>query len=72
MQLRSFNSPAAPQPRGGYSQALLATGASRFLFVSGQVPERRTEACLPISPDSAGSPGRMSGRSLAFRPNIFI
>jgi 2-iminobutanoate/2-iminopropanoate deaminase len=40
MKLQSFNSPAAPQPPwGGYSQALLATGASRFLFVSGQVPE---------------------------------
>jgi enamine deaminase RidA (YjgF/YER057c/UK114 family) len=40
MQLQSFNSPAAPRPPwGGYSQALLLTGASRFLFVSGQVPE---------------------------------
>jgi 2-iminobutanoate/2-iminopropanoate deaminase len=39
MKLQSFNSSTAPQPRGGYSQALLATGASRFLFVSGQVPE---------------------------------
>jgi len=39
MQLQSLNSPSAPQPRGGYSQALLAFGATRFVFVSGQVPE---------------------------------
>ena len=39
MQLQSFNSPAAPQPAGGYSQALMATGARRLLFISGQVPE---------------------------------
>ena len=39
MNLTPFNSPAAPQPLGGYSQALLVEGAQRLLFISGQVPE---------------------------------
>jgi 2-iminobutanoate/2-iminopropanoate deaminase len=39
MQLQSFNSPDAPKPRGGYSQAMMVSGAARLLFVSGQVPE---------------------------------
>ena len=39
MNLTPFNSPAAPQPLGGYSQALLVDGAQRLLFISGQVPE---------------------------------
>jgi len=39
MNLTPFNSPAAPRPLGGYSQALLVEGAQRLLFISGQVPE---------------------------------
>ena len=39
MNLKPFNSPAAPQPLGGYSQALLVEGAQRLFFISGQVPE---------------------------------
>lgn len=40
MQLQSFNSPDAPRQQwGGYAQAVMATGATRLLFVSGQVPE---------------------------------
>jgi 2-iminobutanoate/2-iminopropanoate deaminase len=46
MQLQSFNSPDAPQPRGGYSQAMMATSATRLLFVSGQVPET-AEGLMP-------------------------
>ncbi|MCK2220063.1 RidA family protein [Actinomadura sp. ATCC 31491] len=29
----------APAPQGGYTQALAVAGASRLLFVSGQIPE---------------------------------
>lgn len=39
MNLKRFNSPTAPQPAGGYSQALLVERAQRLLFISGQVPE---------------------------------
>ena len=39
MKLTSINATSAPQPAGGYSQALEVFGAPRFLFVSGQVPE---------------------------------
>jgi enamine deaminase RidA (YjgF/YER057c/UK114 family) len=33
--------PDAPVPEGGYTQALSVEGATRLLFVSGQVPETR-------------------------------
>lgn len=39
MNLKHLNSSSAPQPVGGYSQALLVEGAQRLLFISGQVPE---------------------------------
>ena len=38
-KLVPINSPAAPAPAGGYSQAFEVVGAQRLLFVSGQVPE---------------------------------
>jgi 2-iminobutanoate/2-iminopropanoate deaminase len=31
----------APEPQGGYTQALAVEGASKLLFVSGQIPETR-------------------------------
>lgn len=34
-----INSKKAPSPEGGYSQAMLIEGASKLLFISGQVPE---------------------------------
>jgi 2-iminobutanoate/2-iminopropanoate deaminase len=37
----SVDPPDAPEPLGGYTQALSVVGASRLLFVSGQVPETR-------------------------------
>lgn len=39
MKLKALNAPAAPQPIGSYSQAIEVREASRFLFISGQVPE---------------------------------
>ena len=35
----SINSKNAPSPEGGYSQAMLVEGASKFLFIGGQIPE---------------------------------
>jgi 2-iminobutanoate/2-iminopropanoate deaminase len=33
------NAPDATQPVGGYAQAMLLEGATRLLFISGQIPE---------------------------------
>lgn len=38
MDKRTINAPDAPQPVGGYPQAVEVRGAGRFLFVSGQIP----------------------------------
>jgi 2-iminobutanoate/2-iminopropanoate deaminase len=39
MKVTVINSSSAPQPAGGYSQALEIVGAQRLLFISGQIPE---------------------------------
>lgn len=38
MRLTPINAPDAPSPVGGYAQSMEVTGASRLLFVSGQIP----------------------------------
>jgi 2-iminobutanoate/2-iminopropanoate deaminase len=38
MKLRRINAPDAPQPLGGYVQAMEVSGATRTLYVSGQIP----------------------------------
>jgi 2-iminobutanoate/2-iminopropanoate deaminase len=38
MKRRDINASDAPQPVGGYAQAVELTGASRIVLVSGQVP----------------------------------
>lgn len=38
MQTTPINSPQAPAPSGGYSQALDVQGATRWLYISGQIP----------------------------------
>jgi 2-iminobutanoate/2-iminopropanoate deaminase len=45
---RAINAINAPQPVGGYAQALDVRGAGRLLFVSGQVPVRPDES-VPTS-----------------------
>jgi 2-iminobutanoate/2-iminopropanoate deaminase len=37
---RALNAADAPQPAGGYAQALEVTEARRLLFISGQIPVR--------------------------------
>ena len=38
MKMKPINAPNAPQPLGGYAQAMEVTEAKRLLFISGQVP----------------------------------
>ncbi len=38
MNIRAVNAADAPAAKGGYAQAIEVTGASRLLFISGQVP----------------------------------
>lgn len=40
MKLIAHNAPTTPRPVGGYTQALEVQGATRLLFVSGQIPLR--------------------------------
>ncbi|EJE54765.1 putative translation initiation inhibitor, yjgF family [Acidovorax sp. CF316] len=41
MHFTPVNSPLAPAPSGGYSQALDVQGATRWLVISGQIPVDR-------------------------------
>ncbi|HEY2685918.1 MAG TPA: RidA family protein [Steroidobacteraceae bacterium] len=38
MPLRPVNAEGAPKPQGSYAQAVEVTGASRWLYISGQIP----------------------------------
>lgn len=53
MKIQSINAPSAPQPAGGYSQALEVIGAERLLFVSGQIPESVAGEIPPDFPAQA-------------------
>jgi 2-iminobutanoate/2-iminopropanoate deaminase len=39
VKLTRVNADSAPQPAGGYSQAVEIAGFQRLLFISGQIPE---------------------------------
>ena len=41
MELTAIDPETSPRPTGGYVNALQVQGASRLLFVSGQIPENR-------------------------------
>ena len=43
MRMKPINAPDAPQPVGGYAQSMEVTGASRLLFISGQIPADRED-----------------------------
>ena len=43
MEIRAINAPDAPRAAGSYAQACEVVGASRLLFVSGQVPLTRND-----------------------------
>lgn len=42
MRIKAINAASGPQPAGGYSQAVDVVGATRLVFVSGQIPETAT------------------------------
>ena len=46
MKMKPINAPDAPQPVGGYAQSMEVSGASRLLFISGQIPAD-TEGNVP-------------------------
>jgi 2-iminobutanoate/2-iminopropanoate deaminase len=48
MKRIAINAPDAPQPAGGYAQAIEVTGATRTLYVSGQIPAT-TDGSVPES-----------------------
>jgi 2-iminobutanoate/2-iminopropanoate deaminase len=61
MQKRDRNAAHAPQPASPYSQAVEVTGASRILFISGQIgaePDGTT-------PPSTAAQARLAWRNLA-------
>ena len=39
MEKRAINAPDAPQPAGGYAQAVEIGGGRRTLYISGQIPQ---------------------------------
>ena len=39
MKISTVNAESAPKAAGGYAQAVAISGATRFLFISGQIPE---------------------------------
>ena len=64
MQLRPVDPETAPEPLGGYTQAMEVSGASRLLFVSGQVPQSRAVRRLfePWDEDGRQFPRRHDAR----------
>ncbi|MEU7861361.1 RidA family protein [Nonomuraea sp. NPDC049141] len=46
IKLIPINAESAPEALGGYTQALVVEGASRLLFISGQIPQTR-EGTVP-------------------------
>jgi enamine deaminase RidA (YjgF/YER057c/UK114 family) len=53
VKVKAINASSAPQPAGGYSQALEVVDTQRLLFVSGQVPETAAGVVPPEFKDQA-------------------
>jgi enamine deaminase RidA (YjgF/YER057c/UK114 family) len=53
MKLTTVNAVSAPQPAGGYSQAIEVVGLQRLLFISGQIPETVAGELPPDFPSQA-------------------
>ena len=60
MQRRDLNAPDVPPPVAAYTHAIEVTGATRTLYISGQVGQRMDGTIPPISSSRAGSPGKIS------------
>ena len=58
MKLRPINAADAPPAPGGYAQAMEVSGASRSLYVSGQIPvDGRRQRARKFRGRRRGSPG---------------
>jgi 2-iminobutanoate/2-iminopropanoate deaminase len=60
MDKRIINAPDAPEAAGGYAQALLVSGATRQLFISGQIPVVRDGTV----PESFAEQSRLAWRNV--------
>ena len=60
MKIQSHNAADAPQPTGGYAQVVEVSGATRFAYVSGQVPATRDDAV----PESFADQSRLVWRNI--------
>ena len=61
MQRRDINAPDAPMPAAPYTQAVEVTGATRTLYVSGQVPAD----IKGVTPDDLASQCRLAWANVA-------
>ncbi|MFI4994709.1 MAG: RidA family protein [Hyphomicrobiales bacterium] len=61
MQRRDLNSPDAPAPVAAYTQAVEVAGATRILYISGQVGVRMDGTI----PDDVAEQSRLAWRNLA-------
>jgi 2-iminobutanoate/2-iminopropanoate deaminase len=60
MKFTPHNAPDAPQPTGGYAQVVEVSAATRFAYVSGQVPATRDGAV----PDSFAEQSRLIWKNI--------
>ena len=63
MQIRTINAELAPQPASAYSQAVEVSGATRTLFISGQLGTEFDGA----TPSSVEEQARLAWRNLRFQ-----
>ena len=63
MQRRDLNAPDAPPPVAAYTHAIEVTGATRTLYISGQVGQRMDGTIPADIVEQTGSPGKISKRS---------
>ena len=63
MQRRDLNAPDAPLPVAAYTQAIEVAGATRTLYISGQVGQRMMARSPTTSSSRAASLGKISKRS---------
>jgi 2-iminobutanoate/2-iminopropanoate deaminase len=63
MQIRTINAEVAPQPASAYSQAIEVSGATRTLFISGQLGTEFDGT----TPSSVEEQARLAWRNLRFQ-----
>jgi 2-iminobutanoate/2-iminopropanoate deaminase len=63
MQRRDLNSPDAPPPIAAYTQAVEVTGATRTLYISGQIGQRMDGTISADIGEQGRSPGKIWKRN---------